>query len=63
MKSDPNYPDDIRQYDHDPRSPFYKGDVTEEAAQDAQDALDAAGDAAYDRKRDQELEEEWESCH
>lgn len=19
-----NYPDDIRQYDHDPRSPFYK---------------------------------------
>ena len=22
--SDPNYPDDIRQYDNDPRSPFYK---------------------------------------
>ena len=21
--SDPGYPDDIRQYDHDPRSPFY----------------------------------------
>lgn len=22
-----NYPEDIRMYDHDPRSPFYQGDV------------------------------------
>jgi len=29
--SDPNYPDDIRNFDHDPRSPFYK-DPTETAA-------------------------------
>jgi len=29
--SDPNYPDDIRQYDHDPRSPFYN-DPTESVA-------------------------------
>ena len=28
---DPGYPDDIRQYDHDPRSPFYD-DPTESAA-------------------------------
>ena len=27
---DPGYPDDIRQYDHDPRSPFYN-DPTETA--------------------------------
>ncbi len=24
MKGDPGYPDDIRMYDNDPRSPFYK---------------------------------------
>ena len=29
--SDPNYPDDIRQYDSDPRSPFYN-DPTESVA-------------------------------
>jgi len=31
MSGDPNYPDDIRQYDSDPRSPFYK-DPTDCAA-------------------------------
>jgi len=30
MSGDPGYPDDIRQYDHDPRSPFYN-DPTETA--------------------------------
>ena len=30
MSGDPGYPDDIRQYDHDPRSPFYN-DPTENA--------------------------------
>jgi hypothetical protein len=25
-----NYPDDVRQYDNDPRSPFYTGDIQEE---------------------------------
>jgi len=30
MHGDPGYPDDIRQYDHDPRSPFYN-DATETA--------------------------------
>ena len=34
-----NYPDDIRQYDSDPRSPFYH-DITETAAyEDAKDSV------------------------
>lgn len=35
-----NYPDDIRCYDHDPRSPFYENPA-EEAEEDALDSLPA----------------------
>jgi len=40
--SDPNYPDDIRQYDSDPRSPFYKDPTNDAAFEDAkQEMLEA----------------------
>ena len=29
-----NYPDDIRNYDHDPRSPFYEGGTCPECRED-----------------------------
>jgi len=37
--SDPNYPDDIRQYDSDPRSPFYKDETESTAYQKMFDRL------------------------
>lgn len=37
MPRDDNYPDDIRSYDHDPRSPFYSGQGLVDAVQDAED--------------------------
>jgi hypothetical protein len=40
MSSDPNYPDDIRMYDHDPRSPFYDGDVLCPTCGDELDEVD-----------------------
>ena len=46
-----NYPDDIRSYDNDPRSPFY------EEPEDSDEALEAAevrADMEYDRRRDEE---------
>ena len=48
-----NYPDDIRSYDNDPRSPFY------EEPEDSDEALEAAevrADMEYDRRRDEEQE-------
>ena len=30
-----NYPDDVRQYDNDPRSPFYTGDAQDELYEQA----------------------------
>jgi len=35
MPRNDNYPDDIRSYDHDPRSPFYAGQGLEDAVEDA----------------------------
>ena len=49
-----NYPDDIRDYDHDPRSPFYEGPQDEEEADALKEAEEMAGDAEYDRRRDEE---------
>lgn len=44
--SDPNYPDDIRKYDLDPRSPFYVDETESPAYQEMFDRLleDHAGD-------------------
>ncbi len=44
MKGDPGYPDDIRQYDNDPRSPFYKEANSDEFQ--AELILDAATELA-----------------
>ena len=44
MSRDENYPDDIRQYDNDPRSPFYV-DPDDEWLEDAQNELCAAWEA------------------
>jgi hypothetical protein len=41
MSRNDNYPDDIRQYDNDPRSPFYV-DPDDEWLEDAQNNLCAA---------------------
>lgn len=30
-----NYPDDIREYDDDPRSPFYNGDEAEDEPEES----------------------------
>jgi len=48
MPRDDNYPDDIRQYDNDPRSPFYTGDdwmdeYIEKLADDWDDELSKTG--------------------
>jgi hypothetical protein len=43
-----NYPDDVRQYDNDPRSPFYDNS-REDALYDARDALAAAWRDEYDK--------------
>ena len=48
MSRDENYPDDIRQYDDDPRSPFYTGDdwmdePIEQLANDWDDELEKTG--------------------
>lgn len=61
--SNSNYPDDIRCWDWHPQSPFYEGPLTEEEAISQAEAKEIEGDAAYDRKRDQEAEEAWESVH
>lgn len=45
MTSDPHYPDDIRKYDDDPRSPFYKSDPAEEEAADREERFRAASHA------------------
>ena len=44
MKGDPGFPDDIRQYDNDPRSPFYKEANSDEFQ--ARLILDAATELA-----------------
>lgn len=44
MAGDPHYPDDIRMYDDDPRSPFYKSDPAEEEAADREERFRAASD-------------------
>ena len=36
---DPGYPDDIRQYDHDPRSPFYDEPTESAAFEDKKDDM------------------------
>ena len=48
MSRDDNYPDDIRMYDDDPRSPFFTGDdwmdkPIEELANDWDDELEKTG--------------------
>lgn len=42
-----NYPDDIRQYDHDPRSPFYE---------EPDEGEDDDGDYLYDCWKDKQME-------
>ncbi len=37
MSGDPGYPDDIRQYDNDPRSPFYEEKYSDEQYQEYQE--------------------------
>ena len=39
-----NYPDDIRMYDHDPRSPFYDGPDEAEIEAEIEDARDTLTD-------------------
>lgn len=51
MPRSDNYPDDIRSYDHDPRSPFYV-----EPPEDPEEEDD--GDDAYDRQKDRKLDED-----
>ena len=38
-KGDPGYPDDIRQYDNDPRSPFYNDPTESVAFEEEKDTL------------------------
>jgi hypothetical protein len=46
-----NYPDDIRSYDNDPRSPFY--DEEKHANSEARkEAEEIEADNEYDRRRD-----------
>ena len=51
-----NYPDDIRSYDNDPRSPFYE-EVDEEQAEALREAAEYAADMEYDRLKDERYEE------
>ena len=39
MSGDPGYPDDIRQYDNDPRSPFYNDPTESVAFEEEKDTL------------------------
>ena len=48
-----NYPDDIRSYDDDPRSPFYEEPLSDEEAENRRDAEEYAADMEYDRLRDE----------
>lgn len=43
-----NYPDDIRNYDHDPRSPFYEsGPECDECGEEMSVEIDADEDGRY----------------
>jgi len=50
MSSDPHYPDDIRKYDNDPRSPFYQEppEIPEEQIEEEVQELCGEPDGVYD---------------
>ena len=52
-KRNDNYPDDIRQYDDDPRSPFYVESDDIEYPEDFDDGL---GDWLYEQQKDADLD-------
>jgi len=51
-----NYPDDIHQYDNDPRSPFYVEPQEPESLEDE-------GDRLYQQWKDDQLDRRWEEEH
>ncbi len=55
MSRHDNYPDDIRQFDNVPGSPFY-----EEPEDEDGEYLEDEGDHLYQLKKDRELDEEIE---
>ena len=57
MNSMSDYPDDIRRYDDDPRSPFYDEDRAERESH-KQDMLDEKADADYERYIEERLYEQ-----
>jgi hypothetical protein len=58
MSKDPGYPDDIRMWDWHPNSPFYQEDNEQD-----EDAEASRGDDEYQRMKDKQLDDEWESKH
>ena len=52
-----NYPDDIRRYDNDPRSPFYDED-SHLKAKAKKEAEEGWADMEYDRLRDERAADE-----
>ena len=51
-----NYPDDIHNYDDDPRSPEYIEPLSEEELEAKNAAEEDYGDYLYDQKIDKELD-------